>query len=93
MYPVLKIANISFFSFGLALGSGLLLALAVLFFQAKKFNLPFEKLHTLTLCSCVGGVIGSRIAYLIQHGKSLSVDNMIRLFDGGMSYGIIIGLG
>lgn len=92
MNPFIVVGEAKIPSFGLLQAVGLVLVLLFIRMQAKQFNISFEKLHWLTLIVCLGGAIGMRAAYLIQKSEPLTVQNMINMRSGTMSYGFIIGI-
>lgn len=68
MFPVLfSIGNISVSSFGVFLALGFLLTLLLVWRLARAWDLDEEKILDLTLLTFVGGLIGARVYFALEH--------------------------
>ncbi|MCL4366473.1 prolipoprotein diacylglyceryl transferase [Patescibacteria group bacterium] len=68
MFPVLfKVASISVSSFGVFLALGSLLGIFLVWRLARAWDLEEEKTLDLTLLTFVGGLLGARVYFIIEH--------------------------
>lgn len=68
MFPVLfSIGKISISSFGVFLASGFLLGLFLIWRLARAWDLDEEKILDLTILTLLGGLVGARIYFCIEH--------------------------
>ncbi|MDA0986897.1 MAG: prolipoprotein diacylglyceryl transferase [Bacteroidetes bacterium] len=70
MRPILfKIAGIPIYSFGLMMGLGFLIANYLLTLELKRKKINPEFANNVTFRALVGGIVGSKILYLLEHWK------------------------
>lgn len=94
MYPELfSIGPFTVHSFGLMMALGFMAAGSVAYFGFKRKGLNPETVYWLTIAAAVGGVIGSKIHYLLLHLDEIRGDPLTSAFSGAglVWYGGFIG--
>lgn len=95
MLPVLfSIGNIPISSFGLLLGIGFIYSTFLVWRQARAWELNEEKILDLTLLTFFGGLIGSRLYFIVEHldfFDSLSKMVLITKYPGYSFWGAFLG--
>lgn len=94
MFPeLIKIGDFSIHTYGVLVALGILSAYFISIYLAKKENLPINKIENLFIFSAIGGVIGARIAYVLEHPQQMkSIIDYIAIWKGGIDwFGAFIG--
>ena len=80
-------------SFGLMMAIGFVCAGAVTYFGFKRVGLNAEAVYWITIAAAVGGIIGSKIHYLMLHLDDIGDDPLASAFSGAglVWYGGLIG--
>ncbi len=79
------------FSYGFMLMLGFLSALLVARWRGKTIGLSPDHVTDMALAALIGGIVGSRLAYVIQYGNASFLD-FFKLWEGGLVfYGGFIG--
>jgi phosphatidylglycerol:prolipoprotein diacylglycerol transferase len=93
MYPDFPIGPLTIHTFGLMMALGFAAAGTVAYFEFKRKGLNPEHVYWLTIASAVGGLIGSKIHYLLLHLDELKEDPLASAFSGAglVWYGGLIG--
>jgi len=90
MYPDLfSIGFLHVKTYGCCMALGFFAAWQVLSYLCKKIGRPFEPLGNLVVSLMIAGVLGSRIAYVIEHWKAEFADRLvdiIRIDQGGLMF-------
>ncbi|MHB0866556.1 MAG: prolipoprotein diacylglyceryl transferase [Thermoleophilia bacterium] len=104
MYPELvSIGPFTVHSFGLMMALGFVVAGAVVYYEFRRQGMNPENVYWLTLAAAVGGLLGSKIHYLLLHLNELKGDPLSSAFSGaglvwyggfigGLLAGILVGL-
>ncbi len=103
MYPeLIELFGFRISTYGILVALGLIVAYFVSLKLAKKEGLPPEKVEALFIYAVVFGLVGSRIAFVIEHPESVSSPlDLIALWKGGVSFlgglaggilGVLIGV-
>jgi phosphatidylglycerol:prolipoprotein diacylglycerol transferase len=73
--------------YGLALGAGLLVGLAVAFSEARRKGQDEDRFATAMIATIIAGLVGARLAYILLNLKAYLAEpaSMLRLWDGGLS--------
>ena len=82
MQPDLEIGPLELKSFGLCFAAGFIVAAAVLARHLKELGKPVDWAYEVIFAGLVGGVIGSRVDYLLQNWDEVSDDFFGNLFSG-----------
>jgi len=82
LQPEIQIGPLELKTFGLCFAAGFLFAAAVLVRHFKELGKPPDWAYELIFAGLVGGVIGSRVDYLIQNWDDVSDDLFGNLFSG-----------
>ena len=82
MQPELDIGPLTLQTFGIFLALGFLASGAVGTRRLKELGLPPDWAYELAFAALVGGLIGSRVDYLIQNSNDLSGDLLANLLSG-----------
>ncbi|WP_372712522.1 prolipoprotein diacylglyceryl transferase [Ilyobacter sp.] len=81
--------------FGTMILIGILAAMKVLSYDAKRKNLNTEKIYDLVLSAFIGGVIGARTVYVLFYNRSYYLENpidILKIYEGGLSiHGGLVG--
>jgi prolipoprotein diacylglyceryltransferase len=94
MYPILFTINgMPIYAHGTFFVLGLLVALALLVYEAKRRNWSKEEVIPITMAAFVGGMIGARLSILFFNGWETApiVLNFYALFDPRIGPGSILG--
>ena len=91
MYPELfRIGNFPINTYGVLLAVGLILALLVAAYLAKRDGLPKERIYDLGLWIIIGGLLGSKILMFFTE-DNVNIFSLDFLRSGGVFYGGFIG--
>jgi phosphatidylglycerol---prolipoprotein diacylglyceryl transferase len=82
LHPEIQIGPLELKTFGLCFAAGFLFAAAVLVRHFKELGKPPDWGYELIFAGLVGGIIGSRVDYLIQNWSDVSDDLFENLFSG-----------
>ena len=82
MQPELQIGPLELKTFGLCFAAGFIAAAAVLARHFKELGKPPDWAYEMIFAGLVGGVIGSRLDYLLQNWDEVSDDFFGNLFSG-----------
>ena len=94
MYPELfSIGPFTIHTFGLMMALGFVAAGFVLHFEFKRIGLNPEYVYWLSMAAAFGGLVGSKIHYLLIHSEELASDPLSSAFSGAglVWYGGFIG--
>ncbi len=89
MHPIIfQFGPIKFYSYGLAVALGFILATLLAQRQARKQNIPPEKILNLCLSMMVSGILGARILYVLQNLPFYiqHPEQILMLHQGGLSF-------
>ena len=82
MQPELQIGPLELKTFGLCFAAGFIAAAAVLARHLKELGKPPDWAYEMIFAALVGGVIGSRLDYVLQNWDDVSDDLLGNLFSG-----------
>ena len=82
MQPDLQIGPLELKTFGLCFAAGFIAAAAVLARHLKELGKPVDWAYEMIFAALVGGVIGSRVDFLIQNWDEVSDDLLGNIFSG-----------
>ena len=82
MQPDLQIGPLELKTFGLCFAAGFIFAAMVLARHLKELGKPVDWAYELIFAGLVGGVVGSRLDYLIQNWDEVSDDVLGNIFSG-----------
>jgi phosphatidylglycerol---prolipoprotein diacylglyceryl transferase len=82
LQPDLEIGPLELKTFGLCFAAGFIVAAAVLARHLKELGKPVDWAYEIIFAGLVGGVIGSRVDYLLQNWDEVSDDFFGNLFSG-----------
>ncbi|MCX8012574.1 MAG: prolipoprotein diacylglyceryl transferase, partial [Desulfobacterota bacterium] len=89
MHPILfHLGPVTIYTYGVFVALGLLIGVILAQKQAKRAGLNPEDFHDLIFYSILGGIIGSRIFYVIQNFSSYK-DNLfgiVKIWEGGLIF-------
>lgn len=93
MYPEISLGPLTLQSFGLMFALAFLAAGALLWKRLGEIGKPVDWAYEMGFAALVGGVVGSRLYYLVQHWDSVKDDLLGNLFSGSglVWYGGAIG--
>jgi phosphatidylglycerol:prolipoprotein diacylglycerol transferase len=93
MQPEINVLGLSLKTFGLCFAFGFLAAGAVIARRMKELGRPVDDAYGMTMWALVGGLVGSRVYYLIQHWSTVKHDVIGSVFSGSglVWYGGLIG--
>lgn len=93
MQPEIHVLGLSLKSFGICFALGFLGAGAVLQRRLRELGEPGDTAYEITLGALVGGIVGSRVYFLIQHWSTVKHDLVGAAFSGSglVWYGGVIG--
>ncbi len=100
MFPdLIKIGDFTIHTYGVMVALGLLASYLTALYFAKKDGLDTKKVENVFLLTAFGGIIGARVAYIIEHPHQMnSLIDYIAIWKGGMDWfggfigGILIAL-
>ena len=93
MKPEIHVLGISLKSFGIVFACGFLAAGAIIARRLRELGKPVDWAYELAFASLVGGLVGSRVYYVIQNYDAVKHDLLGSLFSGSglVWYGGVIG--
>jgi phosphatidylglycerol---prolipoprotein diacylglyceryl transferase len=97
MFPVLiKIGPLTIHTYGFLIATGFLVALALAAREAKRKDIPHERVVDVGFYALVAGIIGSRIFFIAtnwQHYSAHPLD-MVKIWEGGLVFygGVLFAL-
>ncbi len=93
MYPEIEIGPVTLQTFGLCFALGFLAAGALIWKRFGEIGKPPDWAYEMGFAALIGGVVGSRVYYLVQNYSDVSDDLIGNLFSGGglVWYGGAIG--
>ncbi|MDX6626592.1 MAG: phosphatidylglycerol---prolipoprotein diacylglyceryl transferase [Solirubrobacterales bacterium] len=93
MYPHLEIGPITLQTFGLAFALAFLAAGALVWKRLRELGKPGDWAYEMGFAALVGGIVGSRVYFLVQNYSSVKHDLLGNLFSGAglVWYGGAIG--
>ena len=94
MFPdLIKIGNFTIHTYGVLVALGLLSAYFISLYLAKKENLDRSHVENLFIYTVIGGIVGARAAYVLEHRDQFrSLIDIIAIWNGGIDwFGAFIG--
>jgi phosphatidylglycerol---prolipoprotein diacylglyceryl transferase len=93
MQPEIHVLGISLKSFGIVFASGFIVAGAILARRLKELGKPVDWSYEMAFAALVGGLVGSRVYYVVQNYSQVKHDLLGSLFSGSglVWYGGVIG--
>lgn len=95
MYPILlRVGPVTIYSFGLAIALAFLAAMLVVRFEVRRRGFHPDLSYDIVLWALVGGIIGSRIIYVVGHWNYYTDDpiKILLIQSGGLVwYGGLLG--
>jgi phosphatidylglycerol:prolipoprotein diacylglycerol transferase len=93
LQPELQIGPLELKTFGLCFAAGFIIAAAVLARHLKELGKPADWAYEMIFAALVGGVVGSRLDYVIQNWDDVSDDLLGNLFSGSglVWFGGVVG--
>lgn len=93
MYPDFPIGPLTIHTFGLMMSLGFIAAGTVAYFEFKRKGLNPENVYWLVIASAIGGLVGSKIHYLLLHPEEFRNNPFSSAFSGAglVWYGGLIG--
>lgn len=95
MKTLFSIGNFNIPFFGTMIMIGILAALLILKYEARRKNIKTEKILDLALIGLVGGIIGARLGYVVFYNLEYYIQNplsILKIHQGGLSiHGGLIG--
>jgi len=97
--PTITIGALHVSTHGLLIAGGFLVAALWGRRRAAGAGLDVERVDTALVIGAIAGLVGARVVYLIFAGGGMSVTEMLKIWEGGLSshggylFGIIVGLG
>ena len=82
MQPEIQIGPLELQTFGICFAAGFIVAAAVLARHFKEIGRPPDWSYELIFAGLVGGIVGSRVDYLLQNWDDVSDDLLGNLFSG-----------
>jgi phosphatidylglycerol:prolipoprotein diacylglycerol transferase len=91
--PEIHILGISLKSFGIVFACGFLAAGAILVRRLRELDLPVDYAYEMAFAALVGGLVGSRLYYVIQNYSAVKHHLLSSLFSGSglVWYGGLLG--
>jgi phosphatidylglycerol---prolipoprotein diacylglyceryl transferase len=91
--PEIHIFGLSLKSFGIVFACGFLAAGAILVRRLRELDLPVDYAYEMAFAALVGGLVGSRLYYVVQHWSTAQHHLLSSLFSGSglVWYGGLIG--
>lgn len=92
-FELLKIGPVTLYSYGFMIAVGILFALFAAEKRAKKYGLDADCIYSLAIWCLIGGMLGSKLLYLITELKDVIKDPSLLLdfSNGWVVYGGLIG--
>jgi phosphatidylglycerol:prolipoprotein diacylglycerol transferase len=93
LQPEIQIGPLELKTFGLSFAAGFIIAAAVLARHLKELGKPSDWAYEMIFAALVGGVVGSRLDYVIQNWDDVSDDLLGNLFSGSglVWFGGVVG--
>jgi phosphatidylglycerol---prolipoprotein diacylglyceryl transferase len=93
MKPEIQLLGISIKTFGVAFAFGFIACGAVVARRLRELGKPIDWAYEITFAALIGGVVGARLYYLIQHWSTARHDLIGSIFSGSglVWYGGAIG--
>jgi phosphatidylglycerol:prolipoprotein diacylglycerol transferase len=93
MQPEIHVLGISLKSFGIVFACGFIVAGAILARRLKELGKPVDWSYEMAFAALVGGLVGSRLYYVVQNYSQVKHDLLGSLFSGSglVWYGGVIG--
>ena len=94
MFPdLIRIGDFTIHTYGILVAIGLISGYLVALYFAKKENLDRNKIENLFIYTVLGGIVGARIAYVIEHKEEFhSFLDIVAVWNGGIDwFGAFIG--
>ena len=93
MYPEINIGPVTLQTFGLMFGLGFVVAGLIVARRFKELGKPADWAYEMAFAALVGGLVGSRVYFLIENWSDVSDDLIGNLFSGAglVWYGGAIG--
>jgi phosphatidylglycerol---prolipoprotein diacylglyceryl transferase len=93
MQPEIHVFGISLKSFGIVFAAGFIVAGAILARRLKELGKPVDWSYEMAFAALVGGLVGSRVYYIVQNYDQVKHDLLGSLFSGSglVWYGGVIG--
>lgn len=93
MQPEIHVLGVDLKTFGICFALGFLAAFAVLARRLRELGQPSDTAYEITLGALIGGLVGSRAYYLVQHWSTVKHDVIGATFSGTglVWYGGVIG--
>ncbi len=93
MQPDIHIFGITLKSFGIVFACGFIAAGAILWRRLRELGKPPDYAYEMTFAALIGGLVGSRVYYVIQNYSVVKHDLLGSLFSGSglVWYGGVIG--
>jgi phosphatidylglycerol---prolipoprotein diacylglyceryl transferase len=93
MQPQIHILGISLKTFGIVFACGFIAAGAILMRRLRELGKPVDYAYEMAFAALVGGLVGSRIYYVVQNYSQVKHDLIGSLFSGSglVWYGGVIG--
>jgi phosphatidylglycerol:prolipoprotein diacylglycerol transferase len=93
MQPEIHVLGISLKSFGIVFACGFIVAGAILARRLKELGKPVDWSYEMAFAALVGGLVGSRVYYVVQNYSQVKHDLLGSLFSGSglVWYGGVIG--
>jgi phosphatidylglycerol:prolipoprotein diacylglycerol transferase len=93
MYPEIVIGPLTLQTFGLCFALGFLAAGALIWKRFGELGKPPDWAYEMGFAALIGGVVGSRVYFIVQNYSDVSDDLLGNLFSGGglVWYGGVIG--
>ena len=93
MQPEIHVLGVSLKSFGIVFACGFIAAGAILARRLKELGKPVDWAYEIAFAALVGGLVGSRLYYVIQNYNQVKHHLLAHLFSGSglVWYGGLIG--
>jgi phosphatidylglycerol:prolipoprotein diacylglycerol transferase len=91
MLSFIHVFEIRLSTYGLTMTCGFLIALLLLRFQAKRFQIPYRRLFILSVYSCAVAFLCAHLANLVVYGERLTLLRIVDISNGHMFYGFFFG--
>lgn len=93
MQPEIHVLGVSLKSFGIVFACGFIAAGAILARRLKELGKPVDWSYEMAFAALVGGLVGSRVYYVVQNYSQVKHDLLGSLFSGSglVWYGGVIG--
>jgi phosphatidylglycerol:prolipoprotein diacylglycerol transferase len=93
MQPEIHVVGISLKTFGIVFACGFIAAGAILMRRLRELGKPIDYAYEMAFAALVGGLVGSRVYYVVQNYSQVKHDLIGSLFSGSglVWYGGVIG--